>query len=450
MGWHYELVKNGEDLSDISRAIDKAKEAKDKPSIIEVKTKIGFGSSNEGNNSVHGKPLNEEDIISLKTKLRIPNEAFYIDEEGKNYLIEKIKYRVDSIYTKWASNYNNYKLNEEEVFEKIINPLIKGELTENFTKLNLALPNGFKEEVRASNMRAINYFAKNNLSIVGGSADLSSSTKGYIGSDEIERMDSETPIGRNIYFGVREHAMGAILNGLALTGLRPFGSTFLSFADYLKPAIRMSALMNLPVTYIFTHDSIAVGPDGPTHQPIEQMAMLRSIPNFEVYRPADINETFGSWLTILNNKCPSALIINKGEMESLLNTNYEYVKYGAYMVKKETSKLDAILVATGKELKTAMNIANELLKENIDLRVVSMPSLNLYLKNTEDYKNALLPDWAKVIVIEAGSPYGWEGITGFNKIIGVDTFGYSGKPDDVLKKMSFDYESIKDKVKSLL
>ena len=314
MGWHYDLVKNGEDLSDISRAIDKAKEINDRPSLIEIKTKIGFGSIDEGKNSVHGKPLRTEDIVSLKTKLGIPNESFYINEDGKRYLNEKIKYRMDTIYTEWGALYNNYKNNEIETFEKIIKPIMKGELSETFEKLDLKLPNDFKQEVRVSNMNALNYFAKNNLSIVGGSADLSSSTKTYIGTDDIEIMNSENPIGRNIYFGVREHAMASILNGLALTGLRPFGSTFLSFADYLKPAIRMTALMNLPVTYIFTHDSITVGPDGPTHEPVEQIAMLRGIPNFNVYRPVDINEVYGSWLNILNNKYPSALIINKSEM----------------------------------------------------------------------------------------------------------------------------------------
>ena len=245
--------------------------------------------------------------------------------------------------------------------------------------------------------------------------------------------------------------MGAITNGIALSGLIPFASTFLSFSDYMKPAIRMSALMNLPVTYVFTHDSIMIGEDGATHEPIEQLTMLRSIPNFNVYRPADANEIVGVWNEILKNKKPSAIVLSRGNVPLLKCSNRDSVSKGAYIVKKEKGRLDGIIIATGSEVNVAVKIAMELEKEKLYLRVVSMPSMSLYESNDSKYKELLLPAGYKKIVIEYGSSYSWYKYVYSDKyLININSFGKSGKCNDVLESFELDYESIKKRIKKML
>jgi transketolase len=257
--------------------------------------------------------------------------------------------------------------------------------------------------------------------------------------------------GKNIWFGVREHAMGAILNGLALTGFKPFGSTFLTFSDYLKPAIRLSSLMNLPVNYIFTHDSINIGPDGPTHQPIEQLASLRSIPNLKVFRPADSNEIIGSWNCMLNMKGPNSLVLSRQDVRTLASTYADYVQYGAYPVRKEKEKLHGVIIATGTEVHTALLIAEQLYKENkIDLRVISMPCQELFLKQNERYRYSLIPKNVRTFVIEAGSSFGWYRFaTDERFVITLDNFGISGTKGEVETYLKFTFEDIKERIKNL-
>jgi len=295
------------------------------------------------------------------------------------------------------------------------------------------------------------YIASRLSNFVGGSADLSVSTKVRI--DDAKDINYKDFSGRNINFGVREHAMGAILNGLALTGFKAFGSTFLSFSDYLKPAMRLSAMNHLPVTYIFTHDSINIGQDGPTHQPIEQLAMLRATPNLMVFRPADVKELIGCWNKILHDyKSPAALVISKSEVSTLKNTSIELTEKGAYIVRKEREQLHGILIATGTEVQTASFIAEELYaQEHLDLRVVSMPVMEEFVKQSDEYQESILPFGVRRIVIEAGTSYGWHQFV-YNKkyLITLDNYGISGTRDEVLSYASFMYTDIKDKILKLL
>jgi len=455
MGWHTELVKDGTNSNSISKAISKAKRVYDKPSLIEIKTIIGNGSINAGKNITHGKPLEKTDITLIKSKLGIKDIPFTINEEAKSYFKTKINNRVNPLYSDWATYFNQIQkfTNTSSLISNLLNYLIKGQINIDFNALGLTVSPSHKEELRNSNYRIMNAFVKNTPFILGGSADLSSSTKTVIidEREEFKINSYENPLSKNIFFGVREHAMGGILNGLALAGLRPFGSTFLVFADYLKPAIRMSALMNLPVTYIFTHDSVSIGEDGPSHEPVEQLTMLRSTPNFRVYRPGDIIELIGCWEQILIDKKPCALVVSKNELELVSGTNREYTKYGAYMVKKEVNHLDGVLIATGSELRIASLLAKDLANNGLDLRVVSMPCMETFNKMAASYQKLLLPENIKTVAIEAGSSYSWyQYVKDPKYLLNINHFGYSGRKDEVLKKMALDYESLKAKIEMLL
>ena len=298
LNWNTILVKNGENIDDIDKAITQAKKS-DKPTLIEVKTVLGRGSLLEGTNKTHGAPLSKEDIEQLKTKLGIRNIPFTPSNDAVEEFRNMIGNRINSVYDKWNDMYKEYidlVDNETRRDFKILN----GEIPKlDLTNLPKKFDNDLEESLRVTNGKMLNLIAPTNKLLIGGSADLSSSTKTYI--NEGGDFSKNNYKGKNIWFGVREHAMGAILNGISLYNIRTFGSTFLSFSDYLKPAIRMSALMNLPVTYVFTHDSINIGEDGPTHQPVEQLTMLRSIPNLTVYRPCDAKELEGC-ITNLNQK----------------------------------------------------------------------------------------------------------------------------------------------------
>ena len=258
-------------------------------------------------------------------------------------------------------------------------------------------------------------------------------------------MSKNNPLGRNIYFGVREHAMGAILNGMALSGFSVYGSTFLAFADYLKPALRLTCQMNLPVTYIFTHDSVNIGEDGPTHQPIEQLASLRCTPNLDVYRPADVNEVIGCWDSILKRRKPAALIISKKDVEVIPSSKGIETLKGAYIIKQETTPLKAIIIATGTEVTTALKIASEL---DQGIRVVSMPSVNIFTEQDSTYQEAILPKNVKKISLEAGSTSMWYRYVDYP--IGIDRYGLSGKEQDVLAALNFDYEHIKKQIETII
>lgn len=450
-GWYTDYVKNGNDVGAIDKAITKAKTC-GKPAIIEVKTVLGYDTPYAGNHEIHGKALSKEEVSALKLKLAIPDAEFYVDPDYMQAFRKMITERSGKKYGEWAENFKKYVdlyLNGDDT---TFNYLFRNELDANILNLDF----DFNEEVKKQSTRDLNAVILNKLAdaipnFLGGSADLATSTRTTLkkfGDIKDSHYD-----GKNIWFGVREHAMGAILNGLALSNFRPFGSTFLTFSDYLKPSIRLAALMKLPVTYIFSHDTVAIGEDGPTHQPIEQLASLRSIPNLNVFRPADKEELIGSWNEIINaNHNPNALILSKQELEPLVGTDRSKVKNGAYIVRHEKQYLHGIIIATGSEVYTALTLADDLYRKvGLDIRIISMPCMELYLKQSEEYQKELLPIGYKVIVLEAASSFGWHRfVYNQNYLITIDEFGVSGTRDEVLKHMKFDYNSIRERIIQLL
>lgn len=446
MGWEVDFVAEGNEVREIEKAIERAKINK-KPTLIEVKTVIGRGSVNEGKNLAHGKPLSPEDLANVRKKYGIETNTLEVTEDAVNYIRKNIASRMAGKYDAWQQDIQRAKeIIDSPRLHTILDFVLNGTDPLNFNSANFKIQNDYNEELRESNSKIMNIVSERSLFFLGGSADLSSSCHTSL-YKEIENTKKERT-GRNISFGVREHAMGAILNGMALSGLRVYGSTFLAFADYLKPALRMTAQMNLPIVYIFTHDSVSIGQDGPSHQPIEQLAMLRTTPNLVVLRPADINEVIGSWDFVVNNKCPVAIVLSKDEAHILAGTSGESVKYGAYIVKQESSQLDAVLVSTGIDLTNTYLAAEELRQKGIDTRVVSMPSVELFLSQPEEYQNQVIPPNAKVITVEASSTLPWYRFASKNCAIGIDEFGVSGKKEDVLQKLGFDYASILTKIEN--
>ena len=441
-------VKNGMNDDAIADAIDEAKASK-KPSIIICHTKIGKDSSLEGTNTSHGKPLGNNEVENIKKKFELPLEPFAYDDNIKNYVMDNISSGVSKKYNAWQKTYDKAMESGIKDIINIINLLERNEINIDFDSDNYNINDTYFDEGRNSSNKAMNFVAGKTKFFLGGSADLGTSTKAVINSSGL--MSDITPMDRNIAFGVREHAMGGILNGLALLNLRVFGSTYLVFADYLKPALRMSAIMNLPVTYIFTHDSVSIGQDGVTHEPVEQLSMLRCIPNLVTIRPADIKETIGAWEYIVKNNGPVALVLSKSPNHILKHTRGKYVKYGAYIVKKEKEKLDLILLATGSEVETVLKLSDDLNNCGLDVRVVSMPSMELFLKQKSTYEDQLLPKNVLTITLEAGSTLLWHRFaTNKDCAIGIDSFGASGKSEDVLKFVGFDYNSLLIKIKQIV
>lgn len=444
MGWEVDFVGEGNDTREIDKAIERAKVNR-KPTLIEIKTTIGRGSKHEGENVVHGKPLSKEDMLNVRQKYNINTNTMEITENAVNYVRKTIKNRMGDTYKIWQKYFETLKKNyANDPFIDVLNFIETGNDNLKFSSSNFKIQNNYSEELRESNSKIMNIISDRTKFFLGGSADLSTSCHTALYKDV--EFNRRYPTGRNISFGVREHSMAAILNGMALSGLRVFGSTFLVFADYLKPALRLTAMMNLPITYIFTHDSVTIGQDGPTHEPIEQLAMLRTTPNLIVFRPADINEVIGCWDYIVNNKKPVAIVLSKEEAHILAGTSGEQTQKGAYIVKRETNRLDAVLISTGIDFTTTYLISEELRAKGIDTRLVSMPSVELFLAQPPAYQEEVIPSNAKVFTIEASSTLPWYRFASKNCAIGIDTFGYSGLKEDVLEKVKFDYETILNKI----
>ncbi len=445
LGWDVLVVKNGEKTSEIDKALEAAKRSK-LPTLIIVNTILGKYSAYENTNKIHGK-LDKNDLEEIREKLK-GTGRFAIDEENLEALRKEVKTRNQLAYQDWYSEYEAclQELNEKQIDN--LNDLINGEEI----PLNLEKVIDKDKLFLDKPMRDINFQIMNVISafvdrFIGGSADLANSTKAYLknGGD----FSADNYKGKNIGFGVRENAMGAILNGLALTNFRVFGSTFLTFADNMKPSIRNSAIMNLPVTYIFTHDSIRIGGDGITHQPIEQLAMLRTIPNFDVYRPCDYKELIGAWQLILKNKRPSALIVAKNPTESYKYTSIEETALGGYVISEVKSRLDVILIASGSEVTLAMQLKHELLKSFIEARIVSMPNVNEFLKQPAEYQNQVLPKGYKRMVIEfSNDPTMYKLVKNNDDIININNFGKSGTEEELLTEYELDIPSIVIKIKN--
>lgn len=448
LGWEVDYVAEGNDTREIDKAIDRAKINK-KPTLIEIKTVIGRGSINEGKNIVHGKPLSKEDLINVRNKYNINTNTMEITQSAVKYMRDCINHRMQNQYQTWHQNINEVKNNtKNEQLKNILNFLETQNINCNFDCNNFKIQNDYSEELRESNSKMMNIVSERTKFFLGGSADLSSSCHTALYKDIDFSKDHYT--GRNLIFGVREHAMAAILNGIALSGLRTYGSTFLAFSDYLKPALRMSCQMNLPVTYIFTHDSVTIGSDGPSHQPIEQLTALRATPNLIVFRPADINEVIGCWDYIVNNPRPVAIILSKNEAHILAGTNGNLTKLGGYIVKPEKERVDCVMVSTGQDFTTTYLISEELRSKGYDIRLVSMPSMELFFKQPLEYQEQVIPKGTKVFTIEAGSTLGWYKIASPSCAIGIDEFGFSGSKKDVLEKLHFDYASILKKIEDEL
>lgn len=434
IGFNY--IKTNNNIDDIDNAIKEAKNS-NKPILIEVKTIIGEGSLLEGTNKIHGGILTEEDTYQLKEKLNLSTIPFDIDINLVSEFRDKIKERMHSKYENWKSIFYTssdlVKFSNSIDLLSLVNPF--------YEKMD--------ESMRDTNGKIMNVIGSNLYTFIGGAADTSLSTKTKILSSKMFSRNDYS--GKNIYYGVREHAMAGISNGLASAGLLPFASTFLVFSDHMKPSIRMSALMDLPVTYVFTHDSITIGSDGATHEPVEQLDSLRSIPNFRVFRPADAREILGSWNEILNNPKPSAIVLSRNNTPLLKNSDAKSVSKGAYIVKKENGRLSAIIVASGEEVNTVVKIAEELEKDKIYLRVVSMVSESLYEQTCNEYKASILPNGYKCIVVEYSNSNLWyKYIQNKNYLINLNSFGKSGTKEEVLKSFNLDYETLKERIKELV
>ncbi len=440
-GWHTDYVAEGADIASITKAILKAKRV-NKPSLIEIKTIIGRDSYNQNNNIVHGKPLSKDDLKQLRTKLGISTDIMEVNDDDVNFFRDSLRKRINPYISGWNSYCTKFNATTNSDIQSFLRFINNGDLSLDFSASNFKIQEHYSEEIRESNSKIINVISEKTPYFLGGSADLAASCKTNI-SGSME-MSPAIKTGKNIYFGVREQAMGAILNGMALSKLRVFGSTFLVFSDYLKSSIRQSAKMNLPVTYVFTHDSIDIGQDGSTHQPIEQLVGLRATPNLDVYRPCDINEVIGSWEQIIKRNKPAVLAISKQNIEVLNTSNGNDVSKGAYMVLREVESIKGIILATGSEVTTAIRVAQVLR----NVRVISVPCLEIFLEQGNEYYEQILPKDVKVISLEASSTLGWGKYSDYQ--IGIDDFGTSGTYDEVMDKYGLNYEKVLQQVKGII
>lgn len=445
MNWNYILVDDGEDTFKIDRAIEEAKKSISKPTIIEVKTVIGRYSKNEGTCLVHGSPLDSDDINYIKQKLGLREIPFAISQDTKEKMSSKIHERNKDVIKKWNSKVEGLSQELKEKLDLLINNKKPVKLLD----VDYIAPQDSMDSTRNVSGKILNSISKNYPFLIGGSADVSKSSKARLG--DTENNSFLTPLGRNINFGIRENAMAAIGNGIALSNLTPFVSTFFSFSDYLKPSLRLSALMDLPVIYVFSHDSISVGEDGPTHQPVEQLVSLRATPNFDTYRPSDANETIGAYKAILELRKPAAIILGRNKVKIQEHTSSSMVINGAYVVEKERNNLEGIIITSGEELDLTMKVYDLLIEKGYGIRIVSMPSMSRFEKMSEEYQNEILPKGLKTFVIERSASLSWyKYVNDKNRMFTIDSFGASGNKDDVDKKYGFDVNLIEEKIEKEL
>ena len=451
-GWNTLLVEDGADVEAVNVAIEKDKQS-DKPTLIEVKTIIGAGSPNkQGTNGVHGAPLGDEETALFRKEIGWNYEPFEIPEEVYADFKVNVADRGETANNEWEKLYNEYKEKFPELAAELEEVLSREDI-KHLSKESFSFKNvGEAQATRNSSQDAINSIAKVLPTFFGGSADLSHSNMTFIKGDGLQ--DDAHRTERNIQFGVREFAMATVLNGMMLHGgVRVFGGTFFVFSDYLKAALRLSALQNLPVTYVFTHDSIAVGEDGPTHEPIEHLASLRTIPNTYVFRPADATETQAAWYLAQNvNDKPTSIVLTRQNLPVLENSSFEKVAKGAYVVYETSSDFDTILIATGSEVALAISVAQELEKEGMKVRVVSMPSIELFEEQTSEYKEALLPrSIRRRVSLEMGNTALWYKYVGLDGLaIGIDKFGASAPANKVIEKYGFSVEKVVARIKNEL
>lgn len=458
--WHVLRVEDGNDLPAIGKAIAEAQAVTDKPTLIEVKTVIGYGSPNKqgigGHGGTHGSPLGSEEAKLTKEFYKwVYEEDFYVPDEVRASFAE-VKEKGIAANKEWDEKFAAYKKAYPELAAQL-ETVLSGDLPEGWdAKLPLYTAEDKAVSTRVASGNALNGLAAGVPQLFGGSADLESSTMTHLNG--LASFTPESYDGRNIYFGVREFGMAAAMNGIALhSGLKVFGGTFFVFTDYLRPAVRLASIMKLPVTYVLTHDSIAVGEDGPTHEPIEQLASLRIIPGLTVIRPADANETSAAWAYAVENKeNPVALVLTRQNLPILSGTVdgvRENIKRGGYVVSDaKNGKPQAQIIATGSEVQLAVKAQAALAEEGIDVRVISLPSWDLFEKQDKAYRDSvILPDVKARLAIEMAQSFGWERYVGDQgDILGITTFGASAPGDTVISEYGFTVENVVNRVKALL
>ncbi len=447
-GWHTLRVDDSEDVQAIKAAIVKAQKVTDKPSIIIIKTHIGFASPKVDTSGVHGEPLGKDGVAKTKENLGFnPQEIFVVLDEVKEYFDAKNQ-RLAKEEKSWQELFSNYKKEYPELAVEL-----QARLQDDVCLAKDYFADAFKNVAQTATREAsgviMQKLAKLLPAFVGGSADLAPSNKTYL--DGFGDFSDKSPQGRNIHFGVREHAMGAVVNGMALYGgFVPYCATFLVFADFLRPAMRLAALMGIKAVFVLTHDSIAVGEDGPTHQPIEHLASLRIIPNLTVLRPADALETVQAWRLAVNAKNPTALILTRQKLPVLhdyADKIMNCVQQGGYII----NAVDApavTLLATGSEVNLALDAQSQLQKLGINANVVSMPSTELFEMQPLEYKKSVLPEKLPVLAIEAGVSFGWEKYA--DDVVAIDSFGASGPGSKVYAQFGFNVDNVVEKVINLI
>ncbi len=446
-GWHVQRVADGNDIAGIDAAIRNAREETERPSLIMVRTHIGYGSPKQDKASAHGEPLGEEALKATKEFFGWPQEPrFYVPEKALSHFRQAVD-QGRKWEAQWKEMFARYRAEfpaEAERFEQ----QIKGELPVNWdTDIPVFSPKDGSMATRVASGKSLNAIAKHVSGLIGGSADLAPSTNTLISGSADQSF--ETPAGRNVRFGVREHGMAAVVNGMALHGgVVPYGATFLIFSDYMRPSLRLSALMDVHSTFIFTHDSIGLGEDGPTHQPVEHLASLRAIPNFTVIRPADANETAEAWRIAMQRRGPVALILTRQKLPIFDRGRYSAASglaKGAYIISDTDVKPDMLLVATGSEVSLALQAQEKLASDKgIKARVISMPSWELFEEQSQEYRDTVLPPDIPVrLAIEAAAPLGWKQWVGDRgDIIAVDRFGASAPGDQVLSHYGFNVDNV--------
>ncbi|MBM6613918.1 transketolase [Desemzia sp. RIT804] len=447
-GWEHILVKDGNDLEEINAAIEKAKENKNKPSLIEVKTVIGFGAPNAGSHKVHGAPLGIEGVEATKKAYGWEGEDFYVPIEAQARFEETMVTQGAESEAEWKKAFETYRQEHPELAQQF-EAGFNGDLPEGWdSELPVYEEGDAAEASRKTGSDTLNAIAKNVPNFWGGSADLSSSNNTMI--NEVTDFQAGQYEGRNIWYGVREFAMTAAANGIMLHGgTKTYVGTFFVFTDYLRAAVRLAAISKLPVTYVFTHDSVAVGEDGPTHEPVEHLSSLRSMPNLTVLRPADGNEVTAAWeIALKSTDHPTMLVLSRQNLPVLPKTKElarENVQKGAYVLSPQDGEQpEGILIATGSEVALALEAQKELKAQGKDVSVVSMPSFDLFEKQDAAYKESILPkEVRKRVSIEMGATFGWERYVGLDgATVGIDKYGASAPGETVIKNYGFTTEHI--------
>ncbi len=450
--WHVQIVQDGNDLEGISKAIEAAQAVKDKPSLIAVRTVIGYGSPRAGTSKAHGEALGAEAVKQTKKNLGWPEDkTFYVPEDvAKNWL--QAVDRGAKAESDWNALFANYKKSfpgEAAEFERVQ----EGRLKDGWQQSLPQFPaDGKPVATRTAGNTVMNAFVKYVPELLGGAADLSTSTKTVIRDSGNFHLD---PAGDNIYFGVREFGMCAMVNGMAAHGgIIPYGSTFFVFSDYAKPALRLAALMQIHSIFVFTHDSIGLGEDGPTHQPVEHLTMLRAVPHLTDFRPADANETSAAWGLALERRGPSFMALSRQDLpllDPVRQRVFEGVRRGAYIVEQGGDSPDVLIVGTGSELWPAIRAAEQLKKDGIVARVVSMPSTHIFDEQSDSYRASIFPDHLPKLAIEAGATLGWWKYVGRDgDVIGLDRFGASAPGATALEKLGFSTDNVVARAKALV